>query len=121
MCDWISTIVSKLVHRTPAFTPPDRLMLEQLEDRCVPSANMTMPMNTPMPPMTMQAAVAQLVRDFDQTMQQVQGSTTVQQFIANEVNMIEVLATDLAQIQMFSTMMGPMMGPTMSPMMGSMM
>jgi hypothetical protein len=117
MCNWISTIVSKLVHRTPTFAPSSRLMLEQLEDRCVPSANMMMPMNMPMPPMTMQAAITQLVRDFDETLQQVQGSTTVQQFVANEVNMIEVLATDLSQIQMLSTMMGPVMSPMMGPMM----
>ncbi len=121
MRNWIAAIGSKLIRRIPAFTPSSRPVVEQLEDRCVLSANLMMPMNMPLPPMTMQMAIAQLVRDFDQTLGQVQSSTTVQQFIANEVNMIEVLATDLAQIQMLSTMMGPMMGPVMSPMMGPMM
>ena len=114
MCNWISTIVSKLVHRAPAFTPSSRPILEQLEDRCVLTANTMMPMNMPVPPMNMQTAITQLIRDFDQTMAQVQSSTTVQQFIANEVNMIEVLATDLAESQMLGTMMGPtMMGSMM--------
>ncbi|HEY7329546.1 MAG TPA: hypothetical protein VH592_18045 [Gemmataceae bacterium] len=109
MRTWIAAIVSKLVCRPPAFRTTVCPTLEQLEDRCVPSANMMMPMNMPMPPMTTQTAIAQLVLDFNQTSQQVQSSTTVQQFIANEVNMIQVLAADLAQIQMLSTMMGPMM------------
>ena len=110
MRNWISTFVSKLVHRTPAFTPPSRPILEQLEDRCLPSTNMMMPMNMPTPPMTMQTAITQLFQDFDQAFQQVQASTTAQQFITNEVHMIDVLATDLAQIHMLGMMMtSPMM------------
>jgi hypothetical protein len=63
-----------------------------------------------MPPMTMQTAITQLFQDFNQTFQQVQASTTPQQFITNEVHMIDVLATDLAQIHMLSVMMtSPMM------------
>ncbi len=108
MCNWISTVVSKLVSRTPAVTPSSRPILEQLEDRCVPSTNMMMPMNMPTPPMTMKTAITQLFHDFDQTLQQVQASATTQQFITNEVHMIDVLATDLAQIHMLSMMMSPM-------------
>jgi hypothetical protein len=109
MRNCISTVVSKLIHRPPAFTQSSRPILEQLEDRCLPSANMMMPMNMPAPPMTMQTAITQLFQDFNQTLQQVQASTTAQQFITNEVHMIDVLATDLAQIHMLSMMMSPMM------------
>jgi hypothetical protein len=51
-----------------------------------------------------------LVRDFDQTLNQVLASRTVQQFISNEAHMIQVLATDLAQIHMLGSPMGRMMG-----------
>jgi hypothetical protein len=87
-------------------------MLEQLEDRCVPSANMMMPMSMPMPQMNTQTAITQLFRDFAQMLPQFQASTPMQQFI--EIEIFEILATDLAQMQMLGTMMGPtMMGPMM--------
>ena len=127
----IASIVSKLVCRPPAFRTPICPTLEQLEDRCVPSANMMMSMGMNMPPMTMPsmnmqtmnmpssnmqsmgtntmsgmlnpntlAAIDQLFMDFNQTLQQVLSSTTTQQFITNELHMIEVVSHDIAQIRM---------------------
>jgi hypothetical protein len=49
---------------------------------------------------TLMAAVDHLFVDFNQTLQQVMSSTTPQQFITNEIHMIDVLATDIAQIRM---------------------
>jgi hypothetical protein len=130
MRHWITAVLSKLVRRTAGFTPSYRPILEQLEDRCLASTGMMMmgmpmsPMNKPpmgIPAMTMPstnmqsmgmntmsngmnpnslAAIDQLFTDFDQTLQQVLASKTVQQFSTNEVHMIQVLATDLAHIRM---------------------
>ena len=134
MRHWILTLVAKLTRLSPDSAPTCRPTLEQLEDRCVPSASMMMPMgmNRPpmnMPSMTMQtttmpsmgtnmtsnmpnqttmAAIDHLYMDFNQTLQQVLSSTTMQQFITNESHMIDVLATDIAQIRMLVSPMGRM-------------
>jgi hypothetical protein len=138
MRHWIATVLSKLARRTPDFTPSFRPILEQLEDRCLPSTSMMMgmpmpPMNNPpmgMPAMTMPspnmpsmgmnmmsngmamnlfADVNHLFMDFDQTLMQVLASKTVQQLVMNEAHMIQVLATDLAQIRMLVGQMDGMM------------
>ena len=99
-----------------------RATLEPLKDRCLPSANMMMPMSMPMPPMNMQpmglitpsdrinphtlAAITQLFSDFDQKLQQVRASTTMQQFIPNEAQVIQVPAADLTQFRMSGAPMG---------------
>ena len=121
MSHWICGLASNFLRRTPASSPRCRPTLEQLEDRCVPSANIMMSMGMNMPSMnmpssnmpsmstntmssmmnpTLMAAVDHLFVDFNQTLQQVMSSTTPQQFITNEVHMIDVLATDIAQIRM---------------------
>jgi hypothetical protein len=51
MNHWILAIASKLVRRTPDSIPSHRPTLEELEDRCLPSANMMMSMGMPPPPM----------------------------------------------------------------------
>jgi hypothetical protein len=131
MRHWILTLLAKLTRLSTDSAPTCRPTLEQLEDRCVPSANMMMSMGMTMPSMTMpsmtmqpttmpsmnmpsmgtnmtsnmlnpatMAAIDHLFMDFNQTLQQVLSSTTMQQFITNEVHMIDVLATDIAQIRM---------------------
>jgi hypothetical protein len=122
----IAAVLSKFGRPASGFTPSQRPVLEQLEDRCLPSSGMMMPMSMPMPPMGMQpmsmttmsspamnptlfSAVRQLVTDFGQTLHQVQTSTTVQQFVTNEIHMIQVLLMDLAQIRMLETPPGRMM------------
>jgi hypothetical protein len=45
-------------------------------------------------------AIDHLFTDFDQTLQQVLASQSAQQFAMNESHMINVLATDLAQVRM---------------------
>ena len=129
MRHWIATVLSKLARRTPGFTSSYRPILEQLEDRCLPSTSMMMGMPMPpmnnspmgMPAMTMPSpnmpsmgmnmmstgmnpnlvtAIDHLFTDFDQTMQQVLASKSPQQFLMNEAHMSQVLATDLAQIRM---------------------
>src|SRR5262249_50288052 len=108
MRHWIAAVLSKRARTTTAFTPSYRPILERLEDRCLPSTSMMMsmpmpPMNNPpmgMPAMTMPspimpsmgmnmmsngmnsnlfADVNHLFMDFDQTLQQVLASQTVQQ------------------------------------------
>jgi hypothetical protein len=54
MRHYIRAFVSKLVRRPPAPAPSRRPTLEQLEDRCLPSANMMMSMGMPTMPMNMQ-------------------------------------------------------------------
>jgi hypothetical protein len=152
MSHWICGLASKLLRRTAASSPRCRPTLEQLEDRCVPSANMMMSMgmttpsmnmnmpsmDTNMPSMNMNmptmnmpsmnvqttnmqssnaqsmgtntpnielnpatlAAINQFFVDFSQTLQQVMSSNSAQQFVANEVHMIEVITLDIAQIRM---------------------
>jgi len=138
MRHWIAAVLSRLVQPTPGFTPSYRPILEQLEDRCLPSASMMMgmpmaPMNNPpmgMPAMTMPSTnipsmgmnlmsnamtmnlfvdINHLFMDFDQTLMQVLTSKTVQQFVMNEAHMIQVLATDLAQIRVLVGQMDGMM------------
>ncbi len=125
MRNWISALISKFGHLSHASTSTPCPNLEQLEDRCMPSANMMMPMPMTMPMMAAQpmstgtvsnqvspstlAAITKLFEDFDQTLRQVESSTTMQQFITNEIHMIQVLAADLAQINMVGPMRGPMM------------
>jgi hypothetical protein len=138
MRHWIATVLSKFARQSPGFTPSCRPSLEQLEDRCLPSTGMMMgmpvpPMNNPpmgmaimgmpssnMPSMGMNmmnngmisnlsADINHLFMDFDQTLMQVLNSTTVQQFVMNEAHMIQVLATDLAQIRMLVGQMDGMM------------
>ena len=134
MSHWICGLASNFLRRTPASSPRCRPTLEQLEDRCVPSANIMMSMGMNMPSMNMQpmvmhtttmpsmgtnmtsnmpnqttmAAIDHLFMDFNQTLQQVLSSTTMQQFITNESHMIDVLATDIAQIRMLVSPMGRM-------------
>jgi hypothetical protein len=52
---WILAIASKLVRRPPGSRPPYRPTLEQLKDRCLPSANLMMPMGMPTPLMNAQS------------------------------------------------------------------
>jgi hypothetical protein len=54
MYHWILAFASKLVRRTPDSTPSHCPTLEQLEDRCMPSAGMMMPMGMPTPLMNVQ-------------------------------------------------------------------
>ncbi|HEY7426612.1 MAG TPA: hypothetical protein VH682_20420 [Gemmataceae bacterium] len=54
MRHWILRVLPKLIRRTRRSAPPCRPILEQLEDRCVPSANPMQPMGMDMPPMGMQ-------------------------------------------------------------------
>lgn len=53
MSHWICGLASNFLRRTPASSPRCRPILEQLEDRCVPSANMMMSMDMNMPSMDM--------------------------------------------------------------------
>jgi hypothetical protein len=53
MCTWIFRILPKLGRRTSRSVSVCRPTLEQLEDRCVPSASMMQPMGMGMPPMNM--------------------------------------------------------------------
>ena len=134
MRHWILALVSKRTRPSPVSAPTYRPTLEELEDRCVPSANMMMSMGMNMPSMNMQpmvmhttttpsmgtnmtsnmpnqttmAAIDHLFMDFNQTLQQVLSSTTMQQFITNESHMIDVLATNIAQIRMLVSPMGRM-------------
>lgn len=135
MRHWILGLLSKVVRPNPV-SASCRPTLEYLEDRCMPSANTMMSMGMPMPSTNMQpamqattmpptnmqsmgmnatgnvvnpttlAAIDHLFVDFNQTLQQVLSSKTTQQFITNEIHMIDVLAADIAQIRMLVAPMG---------------
>jgi hypothetical protein len=134
MRNWLHTVLTNIFPQ-PARSPvPVRPALEQLEDRCVPSANLMQPMGMNMmgtPPvgmnmMSMQsmampmagtnvtvngatiAAFNQLFTDFEHTLQQVLASKTVQQFFTNEAAMIQTIAADLAHLSMAASPMGHM-------------
>ncbi|HEY7152479.1 MAG TPA: hypothetical protein VH575_00835 [Gemmataceae bacterium] len=53
MRTWIFRVLPKLGRRTSRSASVCRPTLEQLEDRCVPSASMMQPMGMGMPPMNM--------------------------------------------------------------------
>jgi hypothetical protein len=125
MLQRIRTLVSNLVSRPSRSAPPRRPCLEQLEDRCVPSANLVQPMNmmmmgTPMMGMSMtstatmnntpspaaMAAFTKFVTDFEKSLQQVLSSQTRQQFVTNEIAMIQLVSMDLARFEMLISPMG---------------
>ncbi len=94
----IVSTMSNLVREPRRSAPSTRPTLEQLEDRCMPSAGFMHPMGMPSPAVI--AAFRQLVTDFDRSLQQVLSSQTRQQFVANETAMIQLVSMDLARLNM---------------------
>ena len=126
MRHWLRNILSNFTRPPSRSLPSTRPALEQLEDRCMPSANMMMSMGMSMPPMGMNmtsmpamgmnvtssvrasemAALNQLFMDFDRTLQQVLASRTMQQFVVNETAMIQTVLTDLAHFNAVASSVG---------------
>jgi hypothetical protein len=127
MRHWLLSILSKRVRRSPRSTLPSRPTLETLEDRCVPSANITPILshgtfihslglnatvaNAPatniaatntlhnVPNQATLAALNQLFTDFNRTLQQVLSSQNLQQFVVNETAMLRLIGADLANLR----------------------
>jgi hypothetical protein len=94
-------MASKLVRRTPDSTPSHRPTLEQLEDRCLPSANVMIPMGMAPPPMNVQpmgrTAIASLSHDQLHALQ-----SQFQQQAAIAAIVLEVDQVALAILQQFA-------------------
>ncbi len=116
------TLASRLFRRCPRPAPSTRLVLEQLEDRCVPSANMMQPMGMPMtntPPTNMgmmnMQPMSMSMQPMSMNMMTFQQEASAfaaldkmfMNFIAQEVAMIQTIVTDLAQMP--NSPMGGMM------------
>jgi hypothetical protein len=128
MRHWLFSTLSNRLRRSPRSPLPTRPTLESLEDRCVPTANFlpflgmhgtfmhpvnvnTAVVNTPAtnttvlntlhntPNPSTLAALNQLFTDFNRTMQQVMSSQTLQQFVANETNMLRIIGVDLTHLR----------------------